>query len=167
MKRTLAGIVVLILGATAGPVLAGVNGTWSGRFISPQEVGNIPTSAYPTAKLVVGAASLTARFSGRTQAAHDPETAISTCSMQFRFRSALSSDGWRVYEQVGKVVLGGSVSGGMPDLSACQGNDPSGASHVIVRLRPAGGKLKAEFGLRFGQKGPEFGPGSLRGYLHH
>jgi hypothetical protein len=163
----LAGIVLLVLGVTAGPVLAGVNGTWSGRFISPQEVGNIPTSAYPTAKVIVGAASLTAQFSGRTQAAHDPETAMSTCSMQFRFRSALSSDGWRVYEQVGKVVLGGSVSGGAPDLSACQGNDPSGASRVVVRLRPAGDKLRAEFGLRVGQKAPEFGLGSLRGYLHH
>lgn len=167
MRRALAGVVVLVLGTTAGPVLAGVNGTWSGRFISPEEVGNIPTSAYPTAKVVVGPASTTAQFSGRTQAAHDPETAMSTCSMRFRFSGALSSDGWRVYEQIGKVVLGGSLSGGMPDLSACQRNDPSGRSHVVVRLRPAGAKLKAEFGVRFGQKAPEFGPGSLRAYLHH
>jgi hypothetical protein len=167
MRRALAGMVVLAL-AAAGPVLAGgVNGTWSGRFITPQEVGNIPTSAYPTAKLVVSPASIAVQFSGKTMAAHDPETAISTCSMRLRFSSALSSDGWRLYEQVGKPVLTGSVSGGMPDLSACQQYDPSGMSRVVLRVRPAGRTLKAQFGTHIRQRAPEFGPGWLLGYLHH
>ena len=49
MRGLVAVIVVATLGAIAGSALAGVNGTWSGRFIIPQEVGNIPSSAYPTA----------------------------------------------------------------------------------------------------------------------
>ncbi len=165
--RAFAGVVVLALWTAAPALAGGVNGIWSGRFIYPQEVGNVPTSAYPTANVVVGPASMTARFSGKTMAAHDPETAISTCSMRLRFSDALSSDGWRVYELVGKPVLGGSASGGMPDMSACQSYDPSGVSRVVVRVRPAGSKLKAEFGSRVRQKTPEFGPGSLRAYLHH
>ena len=137
-------------------------------MITPQEVGNIPTSAYPTAKVVVSPASITAQFSGRTIAAHDPETAMSTCSMRFRLNAALSSDGWRLYEEVGKPVLSGSVSGGMPDMAACGFHDPSGSSHVVVRVRPAGGKLKADVGqLRVRDKSLEFGPGWLLGYLHH
>lgn len=169
MKRALAGIVVVALGATAGLALAGVNGTWSGRFITPQEIGNIPTSAYPITELVVGPASITVQVSGKTSAAHDPETAMSTCVMRFRFSSALSSDGWRLYQQFTKPVLSGSVSGGAPELSPCE-YDPSGQSRVVLRVRPAGSRLKAEFGeyfFKFRQRPPEFGPGGLLGYLHH
>lgn len=166
MRRALAASVVLAL-TVAGPVLAGgVNGRWSGRFIIPQEVGNIPASAYPTAKLVVGPALITAQFSGKTQAAHDPETARVTCSMRYRFNGALSADGWRVYQAIGKPTLVGSVSGGMPEFSSCQGYDHSGLTRVVLRVRPAGDKLKAEFGMRVRQKAPEFGPGGFRGYLH-
>jgi hypothetical protein len=169
MRRALAGIVVLALGATAGSALGGVNGSWSGRFITPQEIGNIPTSAYPITKLVVGPAAITVQVSGKTLAAHDPETAMSTCVMRFRFSSALSSGGWRLYQQFVKPVLSGSVSGGAPEFSAC-GYDPSGESRVVLRVRPAGSKLKAEFGqyfFKFRQRPPEFGPGGLLGYLHH
>jgi hypothetical protein len=166
MRRALAAFVVLALTVAGSAPAGGVNGTWSGRFITPQEVGNIPTSAYPVAKLVVGAPSITAQFSGRTQAAHDPETATSTCSMRFRFSGVLSSDGWRVYEQVGKPTLSGSVSGGMPDMSACT-YDPSGVSRVVLRVRPAGSSLKAEFGQRFRQKGAGVRARGLRAYLHH
>jgi len=167
MRRALAAFVFLALTVAGSALAGGVNGTWSGRFITPQEVGNIPTSAYPVAKLVVSAPSVTAQFSGRTQAAHDPETATSTCSMRFRFSGVLSSGGWRVYEEVGKPTLAGSVSGGLPDMSACFFHDPSGVSRVVLRVRPAGSSLKAEFGQRIRQKAPEFGPGGLRAYLHH
>ena len=166
MRRALAGTVLVAL-AAAGPVLAGgVNGTWSGRFITPQEVGNVPTSAYPVTKLVVGPASITVQVSGKTQAAHDPETATSTCVMRLRFMSKLSSNGWRLYEQFGKPVLSGSVRGGPPEFSPC-GYDPSGVSREVLRVRPAGAKLKAEFGLHFPPRPPEFGPGGHLGYLHH
>ena len=151
-------------------MLAGsVNGIWSGRFVIPQEAGNIPTSAYPTAKLVVGAASVSGEFHGKTMAAHDPESAVSTCSMRFRFNPALSSDGWRVYEEIGKPVISGSGAaiGGMPDLAPCGQYVPDGSSRVILRLRPAGTKLKAQFGQRFGKGEPEYGSGGLSGYLHH
>jgi hypothetical protein len=89
--------------------------------------------------------------------------------MRLRFSSALSSDGWRLYQQFVKPVLSGSVSGGVPELSPC-GYDPSGESRVVLRVRPAGSKLKAEFGqyfVKFRHRPPEFGPGGLLAYLHH
>jgi hypothetical protein len=169
MRGLIAVSVVAAVGVAAGSALAGVNGTWSGRFIIPQEVGNVPSSAYPTAKLVVSAASVSAEFHGKTMAAHDPESAVSTCSMRFRFRRALSAAGWRIYEEVGKPVISGSgaAGGGMPDLSECFQHDPSGDSRVVLRVRSAGTKLKAQFGLRFGEREPEYGSGGLSGYLHH
>ena len=169
MRGLVAVVVVAAVGAIAGSALAGVNGTWSGRFIIPQEVGNIPSSAYPTATLVVTAASVSAEFHGKTMAAHDPENAVSTCSMRFRFSGALSSDGWRIYAEVGKPVISGSgaAGGGMPDLAECFQHDPGGHSLVILRVRPAGTKLKAQFGQRFGKREPEYGSGGLSGYLHH
>ena len=102
-------------------------------------------------------------------AAHDPENAVSTCSMRFRFNPELSSDGWRVYEEVGKPVISGSgaANGGMPDLSPCFQHVRDGSSRVILRLRPAGTKLKAQFGDRFGKREPEYGSAGLSGYLHH
>ena len=145
-----------------------MNGTWSGRFVTPQEVGNIPTSAYPITTLVVAPASITVRISGKTQATHDAETARSACVMKFRYSSALTADGWRLYQQFVKPVLSGSVSGGAPELSAC-GFDPSGESRVVLRVRPAGSKLKAEFGeyfFKFRKRPPDFGPGGKLGYLH-
>ena len=161
----MAGAVAVAL-AAAAPVLAGgVNGTWTGRFVIPQEVGNIPFSAFPPAKLVVTTASVTAQFHGKTTATHDPDTAVSTCVVRLRFNSALSSDGWRLYEGVGKAVLTGSVSGGPPEMSRCQVS--AGSSRLVLRLRPAGAKLKAEFGQRDGKGDPEFGPGGFLGYLHH
>jgi hypothetical protein len=161
----MAGVVAVALAVVAPVLAAGVNGTWTGRFIIPQEVGNIPFSAYPPAKLVVTAASVSAQFHGKTQAAHDPETAVSTCVVRLRFNSALSSDGWRLYEGVGKAVLTGSVGGGPPEMSRCQ--VIAGSSRLVLRLRPAGAKLKAEFGQRDGKGEPEFGPGGFLGYLHH
>lgn len=160
------GTMVVALAAAGSTLAGGVNGTWTGRLIIPQEIGNIPTSAYPTAKLVVGPATVSATFHGRTQAAHDPESATSTCTMRLRFRAALSSDGWRVYENVGKPTLAGSVSGGPPDMSPCFYWSTDGKSRVLLRVRPAGNKLKAEFG-EFEGREPVFGAGYLRGYLHH
>ena len=161
----MAGVVAVALAAAAPALAGGVNGTWTGRFVIPQEVGNIPFSAFPPAKLVVTAASVSAQFHGKTQAAHDPDTAVSTCVVRLRFNSALSSDGWRLYEGVGKAVLTGSVSGGPPEMSRCQVS--AGSSRLVLRLRPAGAKLKAEFGQRDGKGDPEFGPGGFLGYLHH
>ena len=168
MARALALVSTTVVAlAAAGSVLAGgVTGTWNGRLIIPQEVGNVPTSAYPTAKLVVGPGTIVATFHGRTQAAHDPESATSTCTMRLRFRAAMSSDDWRVYENVSKPTLAGSVSGGMPDMSPCFYWNADGKNRVLLRVRPAGDKLKAEFG-EFDSHGPVFGTGYVRGYLHH
>ena len=156
------GAVIVVLVAAGSALGGGVNGTWAGRMIYSQEIGNIPTSAYPTVKLAVGPATISAVFHGRTQAAHDPESATSTCAMRFQFRGGLSSDGWRVYEEVGMPVVTGT--GGPPDMSGCQYYTLDGKSRVLLRVRPAGNKLRAEFG-EFGLRAPEFGAGYLRGYL--
>jgi hypothetical protein len=73
---------------------------------------------------------------------------------------------WRVYEEV--VISGsGAAKGGMPDLAPCFQYVPDGSSRVVLRVRPAGTKLKAQFGERSGKSEPEFAPGGLSGYLHH
>ncbi len=162
MRQALVTVATLALWVATGVASAGMNGTWSGRFVIPQEAGNIPTSAYPVAKLVVGPASVRYRVSGKTQAAHDPDSARSTCVLTLRFSSALSSNGWRVYQQVTQPVLSGSVSGGPPELAPCG----AGASHLLLRIRPAATKLRAEFGERYGNT-PEFGSGGFRAYLTH
>jgi hypothetical protein len=133
MKGLLAVVVVAVVGAITGSALGGVNGIWSGRFITPQEVGNVPSSAYPRAKLVLTAASVSAEFHGKTQAAHDPENAVSTCSMRFHFNSALSSDGWRVYEEVGKPPISGSgaAKGGSPTSHRVSNTFPTGAAGLF------------------------------------
>src|SRR3954469_15858868 len=105
MRGLVAVIGVAIVGVIAGSALAGMNGIWSGRFINPQEVGNIPTSAYPVARVVVRPDLITVQASGKTQAAHDPESATSTCVIRLRFVGKLSSDGWRLYEQFAKPAL--------------------------------------------------------------
>jgi hypothetical protein len=171
-------VALSVLGLLAGQVALGAgvpspSGTWFGRFVFEPHDGiplNAfpPLSSYPTAKLVVGQAWVTAHFSGITQAAHDAPDARSTCSMRLRFSKALSSGGWRAYEQAGKISFGGNVSGGPPERSACQGAVASGQSHVVLRMRRAGAKLKAEFGQHFKQTATaEFGQDSLRAYLHH
>jgi hypothetical protein len=154
----LLGAAILALSATAAALATGVNGTWQGRFIYPQEIGNIPASAYPTAKLVVGSVRIHASFTGRTQAAHDPENATSTCSMQFRFRQ--TTDGWRLYRQVGKAELVGSSSGGVPDLSPC-----SSGSGGALRVRSVSArKLTAEFTSPY-RADEGFGAGRFRALL--
>lgn len=131
---------------------------WQGRFVYPMETGNIPTSAYPTATLTIAASSVKAQFHGRTQAAHDALTATSTCSMTFRFRE--NTGGWRLYAQVGKALLVGPSTGGMPDLSPCQGR--GGA----LRVRSAGAsKIVAEYVSDY-RPDDGFGEGRLRGFLH-
>ena len=116
MRRCVVAISVLGLLAAQVALAAGApspSGTWSGRFVFVPHDGipldaYPPLSTYPTAKLVVGQAWVTAQFSGITMATHDPPDARSTCSMRLRFSNALSSGGWRTYEQAGKVGLSSS-----------------------------------------------------------
>ena len=163
LGRVLVGAVIVVLVAAGSALGGGVNGTWAGRMIYSQEIGNIPTSAYPTVKLAVGPATISAAFHGRTQAAHDPESATSTCAMRFQFRGGLSWTGWRVYEEVGMPVDHGTrwTAGYVWVPVLHPGREVAWSS---LRLRPAGNKLRAEFG-EFGLRAPEFGAGYLRGYL--
>jgi hypothetical protein len=155
-----AAALTVAVGLTVQAAMAasmGISGTWHGRLIYPQEVGNIPTSAYPTVKFTVAARSLVAEFHGRTQAAHDAENAVSTC--RITYRQGIDSSGWRIYVQSGKPVIVGASSGGPPDLSPCIALRGGAA-----RVRPAGASLLAETTTAY-RAGEDFGPGKLRGFL--
>ena len=158
MARLLLGLVAVVATSASVAHAATPAGIWQGRFVYPMESGNIPTSAYPTATLTIATSSVKARFHGRTQAAHDALTATSTCAMTFRFRE--DADGWRLYTQVGRASLVGSSTGGMPDLSPCQG------IRGALRLRSAGAtKIVAEYVSDY-RPDDGFGEGRLRGFLH-
>jgi hypothetical protein len=158
IARLLLGAIAVVATSVSVAHAATPSGTWQGRFVYPMEAGNIPTSAYPTAKLTISASSVKAQFHGRTQAAHDALPATSTCSMTFRLRQ--NADRWRLYIQVGRAMLVGPSTGGMPDLSPCQGI--SGA----LRLRSAGvTKIVAEYVADY-RPDDGFGEGRLRAFLH-
>jgi hypothetical protein len=147
-------LVVVQPGLSAPP---SVNGRWHGRLVYPQEAGNIPTSAYPAAKLTVTAGSVVAEFQGKTGAAHDADNAISTCRITYRHRA--DSAGWRIYVQAGKSVVTGATSGGPPDLAPC-----GGMRGGATRLRRAGARLLVEAVTDYRVE-DGFGPGKLRGFL--
>ena len=156
MSRGVATVAVVVSALAVATAFADATaGTWVGKLVMPQEP-EIPTSAYPATRLVVGASTAQGRFSGLTQAAHDAPTARSTCAMSFRFVRA--ADGWRLYRQ-GRPQLVGTSTGGMPEFSPCQ--NPSGG---MLRVRPAAGKLKVEFTTFYRASEPF--AASFRGYLH-
>ena len=161
-------VVCAVLAVTvAGSARAGsVTGLWKGRMLDPQLTGpdvpapeRAPIRDFPVATLLVKASTAELRTTGVTIATHDSTTAESTCAMDFRF--AVLEDGWRVYRQLGRMHLSGSVSGGAPALSACA---PRGGA---LRVRPVGRKLKVEF---VGYYRPSDGAANfegwpMRGYL--
>jgi len=154
----LAALTALAFLAIVASALVGTTGTWSGRLIDPGE-GEVPSSAYAHGSLVVGATAATARFTNHTLAAHDSPSATSSCSMKFRYRKSVA--GWRYYAEVGRPVLvAGSTTGGMPDLSMCSYTIVSGGAGI--RIRPAGAKLRVEFNPTYGARWDD---AALRGYL--
>jgi hypothetical protein len=154
----LAALTALAFLALVGSALAGTTGTWSGRLIDPGEP-QVPSSAYAHGSLVVGATAATARFTNHTLAAHDSPSATSTCSMKFRYTK--SAAGWRYYVEVGRPVLvAGSTTGGMPDLSMCSYTIVSGGAGI--RIRPAGAKLRVEFTPTYRAR---WDGAALQGYL--
>jgi hypothetical protein len=56
---------------------------------------------------------------GLTGASHDAADAKSTCTTLYRFSSALSAGGWRLYVQQGRPKISGSVAGGPPMTLRC------------------------------------------------
>jgi len=164
-RAILASLVAVVV--VAGTAMAGsVNGTWKGRLLDPQLTGRdvppperAPIKDFPISTLRVGSASAELSSSGVTMATHDPPTAVSSCTMRFRYAAA--QGGWRLYRQVGRMQLGGAVSGGAPALSPCY------TRGAAVRFRPAGAKLKIE---AVGYYRPDEGAGNfegwpMRGYL--
>jgi hypothetical protein len=146
----------LALAATGSALAASINGVWVGKPRLVQEP-QIPISAYPPVKLVVSARTLTVHVTGRTSAAHDGD-AVSTCDQRYAYKETLA--GWRVYLQIGSVKITGAVSGGAPEFSFC--GQPKGA---VIRVRPAGAKLKVEYSVLIRPDDP-FVP-VMRAYLHH
>jgi len=78
-----------------------------------------------------------------------------------KFRYAKTAAGWRYYAEVGRPVLvAGSTTGGMPDLSMCSYTIVSGGAGI--RIRPAGAKLRVEFPPTYRAR---WDGAALQGYL--
>jgi hypothetical protein len=135
---------VVVASAAHGGVAASVFGTWVGTPRYPGQSG--PNVVYTPITLVAGPAWVRVESTGPTTASHDAADAMSTCTTRYRFSSSLSVGGWRIYTQQGAPKLSGSVSGGPPSTGVC-GSGLSGAYRDAVRIRPAGAKLKIEFGI--------------------
>jgi hypothetical protein len=144
-----------------------VYGTWIG---TPRVAGKSgPGYRYDPVKLVVGTAHMQVDSTGPTIASHDAPSATSTCTTRYRFNSVLSRDGWRVYVQEAATKISGAVSGGQPSYGVCGAS--LAAFRDAVRLRPAGTKLRVEFGgLKASEKvlaPDDFSPAFYkRGYFH-
>jgi hypothetical protein len=144
--RGLLGIVLIALTAVGAVQASGSTspfGTWFGtpRFPHNHEANVL----YDPIKLVSSSAWVQVESTGLTGASHDAADAKSTCTTRYRFSSALSAAGWRIYVQQGKPKVSGSVSGGPPTSGIC-GSSPCCPYRDAVRLRPAGVKLRVEFG---------------------
>ena len=95
--------------------------------------------------LTVGAQVVSVVAIGPTGASHDAPSAKARCTWRFRFEKEQA--GWRYYKQVAGTIAGA----GALETAPCS-TRPEG----LVRLRPAGANLKAEFGTRF-RAGDRFG----------
>ena len=156
-------VALLAVGAAQGGAGASPFGTWLGTPRFPHKSGQ-----YDPIKLVAGPVWVQVESTGVTGASHDAATAKSTCTTRYRFSGALSADGWLGYVQEGKPKVSGSVGGGAPSNGIC-GSTP-GAYRDAVRLRPAGAKLRVEFGATAKANGPKPNDFDQRyyksGYLH-
>ena len=174
MARRLQGIVgvavaaLMIVGVAYGFGAASLYGTWLGTPTFPGKRG--PRYVYDPIKLVAGPVRVRVESTGLTGASHDAADAKSTCTTRYRFNSVLSADGWRLYVQEGRPKVSGSVAGGPPTSGVC-GPYPLATYRGAVRLRPAGAKLRVEFGavnpaLRVIAPN-DFDAVNKSGYLHH
>jgi hypothetical protein len=143
-------VFALIVLAVAGAAQAGrsvsLYGTWVGTPIIPGLLHG-PGVFYSPITLVAGPVWVRVESTGPTTASHDAADATSTCTTRYRFNSVLSTDGWRLYVQEGqpKVTGSGAATGGPPSTGIC-GSTPLPSARDAVRLRPAGTKLRAEWG---------------------
>lgn len=142
-----AGILAYVcttVGATAS-IEAVPSGKWVGRsdFVGPPS----PKERRSSLTVNVTAQTLSVVAIGPTGASHDPASATGTCTSRYRFAKEIA--GWRYYEQTSGTVKG---EGGI-ETAPC-----STRPEVVARLRPAGAKLKIEFGMVL--------RGEYRSYLH-
>ena len=110
-------------------------GTWSGRsgFIGEP----LQQERLSTIRLTLTAQTAAVLAVGPTGASHDSPTAKATCTSRYRFEAV--QDGWRYYKQTAGTLKG---EGGL-ETGPC-----SPRPELVMRVRPAGAKLKAEWGTR-------------------
>jgi hypothetical protein len=159
---------LVIVGVAHGFTAASVYGTWVGTPVIPGQLHG-PGVFYTPITLVAGPVWVRVESTGPTGASHDAADATSTCTTCYRFNSVLSTDGWRLYVQKGnpKITGSGAVTGGEPTTGICGG--------YAVRLRPAGTKLRAEWGyvdpaakvVDPKDFDHHYNQGAKSGYLHH
>jgi hypothetical protein len=123
-------------GADAAPT-AVPSGTWVGWAGGPIAAG-LPRERLAQYRITVGPQAVNVVASGPTGASHDSPSARATCTSRFRFEKEQA--GWRHYVQTSGTIKG---EGGL-ETAPC-----STRPETLVRLRPAGAKLKVEFGTRF------------------
>jgi hypothetical protein len=130
-------VAVLGVVAAASAFAAGadgaVTGAWEGQLTALDEL-----HYHPQARLVVSSARVTAEFAGLTGAAHDAQSATTTCSVVYRFR--LQATRWRYYLQSGGARLTGA---GYVQNTPCIA--PPNDVLLRVRLVAGGAKLQVEF----------------------
>jgi len=143
LSRLSVGLVLVALIAVV-PVDARGAASPYGTWLGTPRYAHQPGPADPI-EVVVGPVWAQVESTGRTTASHDAPDATSTCTTRYRFSGGLSADGWRIYVQERKAKISGSVGGGPPAYGVC-GSTPHRTYRDAVRLRPAGAKLKVEFG---------------------
>lgn len=135
-----------MLAATSAPAAgrAVPSGTWVGWAGGPIAAG-LPQERRAFYTITVGPQVMNVVATGPTGASHDSPSAKARCTWRFRFENEQA--GWRSYKQVAGTTAG---AGGL-ETAPCNSRPEN-----LVRIRPAGAKLKVEFGVRF-RAGDRFG----------
>jgi hypothetical protein len=140
-------LVIVALGFAGAALAAGLS-TWTGTI---GLVGERGLPSHPSTKLALGATNGRTDFSGITGAAHDPQTAKTTCWIAWRFKERSGS--WRYYREIGRPHL---TAAGYVENSPCIG--PNGmtmrlqmlSSHELrIQFDPAPVRKPEEFAAQY------------------
>lgn len=135
---------------SAAMARSSVSGTWVARGLTlkgipvcsgGRDIGCIPPSvrALYTFRLTFSGSRLQYYGEGPTEASHDPVSAKGTCRMRMAFDHV--GGGWTYYVAVARATFIGEGGPGV----ACQ-TTALRWGKVTLRVRPAGAKLRLEFG---------------------
>jgi len=155
LAGTAAALTCALLAAAASVEArdAGDIGSWVGTIGFVHPFSPIVAKRRANARLVVSATQIKAGFEGYTGADHDPASARTTCSQDFRLVKRAGR--WSFYRQIGQGHYAGS---GYVEDAPCETLD-----HVSLKTTLVGGKLRADFGDLYDPASPP----EWRAYLRH